>query len=332
MSDAFVVAAVIPLYNGHRFIFEAIASVLNQTRIPDEIIVVDDGSTNPLGAQIVEAFIPRDKRVRLLRKPNGGQSSARNFGVAHFTATHIAFLDQDDRWYPGHVEALLRPFKKKRDGAPLGWVHSNVDEIDEGGNLVCKSILSVHGKDRAKPHLFDCLSDDLFITPSATLISRASFDAVGGFDERLCGYEDDDLFLRLFRAGYDSAYLNASLSQWRIYGSSTSFTPRMRQSRDIYARKLMAAFPDNPARNLYITRDLIGPRFARLNYSDLLHGLATHDIARVDGALSSLRPFSKWLRQRQRIVVMLASILLRARLLRLPYTWHMIDAYRTVRR
>jgi glycosyltransferase involved in cell wall biosynthesis len=75
------IAAIIPLYNGARWIEQSIKSVLAQTLVPDEFIVVDDGSTDD-GPRIVER-LAQSHPIRLLRKPNGGQSSARNFGVAH---------------------------------------------------------------------------------------------------------------------------------------------------------------------------------------------------------------------------------------------------------
>ena len=57
----------------------------------------------------------------------------------------------------------------------------------------------------------------MHVLPSAVLIAREAFEAVGGIDERLSGYEDDDLFLRIFGAGYDNVYLNERLSKWRIH-------------------------------------------------------------------------------------------------------------------
>src|SRR5581483_11195160 len=88
------VAAVIPLYNGAGYIETAIGSVLAQSRPPDEIVVVDDGSIDA-GPEIVER-LARKHPIRFLRKSNGGQASARNFGVANTRSTLIAFLDQDD--------------------------------------------------------------------------------------------------------------------------------------------------------------------------------------------------------------------------------------------
>jgi GT2 family glycosyltransferase len=93
------------------------------------------------------------------------------------------------------------------------------------------------------------------------LIARLAFNEVGGFDERLSGYEDDDLFLRLFRAGYGNAFIGAATTQWRLYAESASYTDRMRRSRTIYSRKLLQEFPDDVIRNRYPRRDVILPRF-----------------------------------------------------------------------
>jgi hypothetical protein len=84
---------------------------------------------------------------------------------------------------------------------------------------------------------------------------------VGGFDERLSGYEDDDLFLRLFRAGYDNIFIERSLSQWRIFEGSSGHSQRMYVSAMIYMEKLVKSFPDDKFRGYYYARDFIGPRF-----------------------------------------------------------------------
>jgi len=261
------IVTVIPLYNGLRWINGALRSVLAQTRMPDDVIVVDDGSTDGgTGAAIVEALRQQFPVIRLLRKANGGQAAARNFAIRHSHCDLIALLDQDDCWYPNHLERLLRPFNRvnRGSGMPIGWSYSNMDEIDESGRCIRHSILDGHASRHPKRSLVQCLRQDMFVLPSASLISREAFDAVAGFDERLCGYEDDDFFLRVFCAGFDNVYVNERLSQWRLYPSSTSYSNRMAVSRMIYADKQIAAFPDQPAQGLYYVRDLIAPRFLTL--------------------------------------------------------------------
>jgi glycosyltransferase involved in cell wall biosynthesis len=254
------ISVVIPLYNGAAYIKEAVLSVLSQTLSCHELIVVDDGSTDN-GAEIVRA-LSETHAVKLLSKANGGQSSARNFGVAHAEGDLIALLDQDDVWYANHLQELVRPFLLPRS-AELGWVYSNLDEIDANGQVVTRSFLSTLKTEHPKRDILTCLKEDMFVLPSASLISRKAFEAVNGFDESLSGYEDDDLFLRLFRAGFDNEYLDRPLSQWRIYSASSSYSPRMGKSRSAYARKLLATYPDDTDRGRYYTRDYLVPRFFR---------------------------------------------------------------------
>ncbi len=258
-SDLSIVA-IIPLCNGAPWIEGAIRSVFTQTVLPDEFIVVDDGSTDH-GPEIVEK-LAQERSITLLRKPNGGQSAARNLGVACSRSTLIALLDQDDRWYPNHLEALRRAFAQQ-DGMTLGWAYSDFDDIDSDGLMVDRMYASTPLLENPKRHLGALLSQGVIIQPSATLISRAAFDDVGGFDERLCGYEDDDLFLRIFRAGYDNAYIPSSTSQWRIHSSSCGASDRHDASLRLYVNKLLAAYPDDIWRGYHYTRDALAPRFIK---------------------------------------------------------------------
>jgi glycosyltransferase involved in cell wall biosynthesis len=287
-----VISAIIPLYNGARYIEEALRSVLRQTLPPAEIIVVDDGSTDG-GADIVRR-LGAEFPLRLVGKANGGQSSARNFGAALATGNLLALLDQDDIWYPTHLEKLARPFRRPRTPT-LGWVYSNLDEIDADGRLLVRSFLTTLGSVHPKRDIFACLRQDMFVLPSATLIDRAAFNAVGGFDEQLSGYEDDDLFLRLFLAGYDNDFIDTALSQWRIYDTSSSYSPRMGRSRAVYARKLIAAYPDDAARSIYFTRDLLVPRFYRPIAAECRKALLTDDANAVRSARADLDFISGYL-------------------------------------
>jgi glycosyltransferase involved in cell wall biosynthesis len=259
MTDLSIVA-IIPLYNGAKWIEQSMRSVLCQTLQPDEFVVVDDGSTDGgAGAAIVERMAQERPIIKLLRKPNGGQSSARNFAVRHSSSALIALLDQDDIWYPTHLEELLEPFKDPKNPR-LGWVYSDFDEVDKDGLMMTHRMV---GKlaEHPKRNILRCLSENMLITPGCSLIRRAAFESIGGFDERLSGYEDDDLFLRLFRAGYDNIFIERSLSQWRIFEGSSGHSHRMYVSAMIYMNKLVEAFPDDKFSGHHYARDLIAPRF-----------------------------------------------------------------------
>jgi glycosyltransferase involved in cell wall biosynthesis len=97
------VTAIIPVYNGAGYIRRAIESVLSQTQPADELIVVDDGSTDETAA-IVWSFGPE---VRYLYQPNSGVAAARNKGIKQATSEWIAFLDADDYWEPSKLASQL---------------------------------------------------------------------------------------------------------------------------------------------------------------------------------------------------------------------------------
>jgi len=173
------VAAIIPLYNGAAFIREALESVLAQTEPADEVIVVDDGSADD-GPEIVKDMA-RSHSIRLISKPNGGIGSARNYGIAECTSTHIALLDQDDIWYEDHIKTLKRPFLKDQK---LALVYANLDRIDKKGQMICYRLLDTFSSPHPKRSLRDCLVHDMFILPGASLFTREAFEKVGCFDER----------------------------------------------------------------------------------------------------------------------------------------------------
>ena len=97
------VSVVIPCYNAAPFLRETLDSVLNQTRPPLEVIVVDDGSTDD-SAAIAESYGPA---VRVIQQENQGESVARNRGMDEARGEWVALLDADDRWLPHKLERQL---------------------------------------------------------------------------------------------------------------------------------------------------------------------------------------------------------------------------------
>jgi glycosyltransferase involved in cell wall biosynthesis len=99
-----LITVVIPLYNGARYIRRSVQSVLQQSYTNFELIIVDDGSSDD-GADIVLEFT--DQRLRLVRQDNMGVSAARNKGISEGKGEYIAFLDADDEWDVGFLDAVV---------------------------------------------------------------------------------------------------------------------------------------------------------------------------------------------------------------------------------
>lgn len=175
------VSVVIPTYNYGQYVALAVRSVLAQTHKCDEIVVVDDGSTDDTGHRLKEF----GGAIRYIRKPNGGLSAARNTGIANSTGEWLAFLDADDLWEPRKIEAQLAVAAMGQDYALIAAESRNwaSDRKSTNGEL---QELGVSDFLMTAP-----------IAPSSVLIRRDCFTKIGGFDESLRAVEDRDMWLRI---------------------------------------------------------------------------------------------------------------------------------------
>ncbi len=104
MSGIPTISVIIPLYNKGAYVGRAVESALSQSTSPFEVLVIDDGSTDD-GPARLKAYAG-DPRLRLIRQANGGEGAARNRGLSEMRGDVAAFLDADDEWLPGHLEAI----------------------------------------------------------------------------------------------------------------------------------------------------------------------------------------------------------------------------------
>jgi glycosyltransferase involved in cell wall biosynthesis len=251
------IAVVIAFHNGSRWIERALDSVAGQTVAANEVIVVDDGSSKEEAQFLVS--LKQKYGFEIVTQENGGQSSARNNGVSSAKSDYVCFLDQDDYYLPKHNQILLE--NADYEDPKFGFSYGDLWRANESGQILSHSSVNVKMK---HPHkdLKTLVGKNMYIVPSATLINKSAFLAVGGFDPELRGYEDDDLFLRFFLAGYSNRFTLDAVTVWTINTTSTSFTESMARSRFIYFKKLLKTFPEGAVVGTHVFGTLMYKRFA----------------------------------------------------------------------
>ena len=197
------VSVVLPVRDGRDFVAEALESVLAQSRPPYEVVVVDDGSTDDTAA-VVDA-IPR---VRCLRQPHRGVAAARNAGVGASTGELIAFIDHDDRWLPDKLAIQVAQLSADPG---LGFCLAHQRQFLEPG-MARPSWL--------RPQLLE--GPHVCYLPSALLVRREVFLAVGPYDEAHPISSDADWFLRAKDAGVRMAVVPEVLLERRIHRANQS--------------------------------------------------------------------------------------------------------------
>lgn len=309
------VSVVIPFFNGSRWIQKALDSVYSQTDLPNEVIVVNDGSS-PEETAFIEQLSSKFG-FSVLHQKNEGQSSARNLGVLESKSQFVCFLDQDDYFLPDHIKTLLSIVDAS--DTKFSFSYGDLYRVSESGEILSKSCVNVKN-----PHplmnLSDMLRHNMYILPSATLINRDAFIKVGGFDETLRGFEDDDLFVRFYVGGFTNSFTHSAVSAWTVNPESTSFSESMSRSRHLYFLKLMKTFVYEPKTKLLSTQgvfsELLYPRFS-INYANDVVSSALGDGEYFKERVERLQSFRALVRLDQNINI-------RGKVLYLTGTWLLV--------
>lgn len=172
-----LVSVIIPVFNGERFLREAIQSVLDQKYSPVEIIIVDDGSTDST-ATVAESL---PETVRYLHQTNHGPAAARNRGIEQARGSLIAFADADDLWPAGKLELQL-PYLINDPGIDI--VIGRIQQV-----LLSETRAEEFGEPAFSVNL------------GSAVIRKSVFERVGLFDETMRYSEDVDWFMRAREAG-----------------------------------------------------------------------------------------------------------------------------------
>lgn len=225
VKDPDSIAVVIPAYNAEGYIAETLRSVLEQTRRPAEIVVVDDCSTDGT-VSVAEQFLPD---VTILRNSdNAGPGARRNQGARHATSRVVAFLDADDVWNPDHLETVAGLLDLYPD-AGVAYSRSRLFGLRDE---IWPTSIPCDGVPR------DCFPDmmrNLFCHIGSAVVRREAFDRVGGFDDIVEFYkgrrvqgEDYDFLLRL---SLETPYVGTSKVtfryRWHEGMSSRNIVPQI---------------------------------------------------------------------------------------------------------
>jgi len=192
------VSVIIPTFNRALLVARAVESVLNQSRPPGEVIVIDDGSTDGTAGVLARDF----PQIKVLQLPGRGVSAARNHGIQSADGDWIALLDSDDTW---HREKLKRQLLALEENPVCRVCHTDEIWIRDGVRI---NPMKKHQK-RGGFIFRDCLPR-CAMSPSSILIHRRVFERVGMFDENLPACEDYDLWLRTC-ARYPVLFVNEKL-------------------------------------------------------------------------------------------------------------------------
>jgi glycosyltransferase involved in cell wall biosynthesis len=286
-----LVTTIIPCYNGARFLDEALASVLAQSYANQEVIVVDDGSTDNSGE-----IAARYADVRYIRQKNSGVAAARNTGIRHSRGDYIVLLDQDDRLLPCALESNLRCLLDRPECA---FAFGDAQSIDAYGSPLPHGSSCPH---EGTDHYLSLLQGNYIWTPGVAMYRRQLRDGLLRFDTAAEPSDDFDLNLRVARK-YAAFHNNAVVLEYRVHDTSmgrrhalmleSGVTVVRRQNRwvqrDLQSREAIShglRFVENYYGNLLFTQILADIRYNR-NWRQTYAGL---------GTLLRYAPFLPWRR------------------------------------
>jgi glycosyltransferase involved in cell wall biosynthesis len=185
------ISVIIPSFGRPLSLERAAASALAELTTEDELLIIDDGSEPPVA---LSKKLADDPRVRLIRSDqNRGAASARNLGIAHARHGLVAFLDSDDRWIPGKIDAQLELLAATPTDRPVavscGW-------IDTKDGLPVRTRVPRSSRSRQ-----DFFAGNWFAPGATLLIDKSAFALCGPFREDLPRLEDYEWFIRFALAG-----------------------------------------------------------------------------------------------------------------------------------
>jgi len=205
------VSIILATLNRSYFLARAIESVIAQTMVDWELLVVDNGSTDGT-EKLIREFKKKDPRIRYLLEAERGISCARNSGIQEAKGEWIAFIDDDDEWLP---EKLSRQMAYLRIHPDVSLLYAKTWVKDGKGKTTGVKPSNTPALD------FGCLIEKDTLPILTVVLKRECIDEVGGFDPGLRVAEDYDLWLRISR-NYTIAFMDEIVSVYHDHGGNVS--------------------------------------------------------------------------------------------------------------
>ena len=250
---------LMPVYNGMRYLREAIDSILKQTFEDFEFLIVDDASTDE-SANVVLSY--SDDRIRFVQnESNVGQVRCQNIGLGLARGRYIARLDQDDSSLSTRLERQVAVMDSDPRLAVVGTWMSKVDEHGHETGLWLGKV------DDYADYLFTSLTNSLPLYHPSVMFRRDAVMNVDGYDETLPYCEDQDLWRRLLLVGYRARVIPEPLTRYRIHVGQQSVSKSKTQTDNlIFAlERFMKSFVDEvavrPLRLLMTCESILGGEF-----------------------------------------------------------------------
>lgn len=248
-----LISIIIPAYNAEKTIKKTIESILKQTFLYFEVIVINDGSEDST-LDIVNSI--QDPRLKVFSYPNSGPQKSRNRGISQASGEYLSFLDADDLWTPDKLESQLKALEEyPQAGVAYSWT----DWIDEDGKVWRRgSYISAEGNVYEKLLLIDFIGSG-----SNPLIRREALAQVGDFDESLVGNQDWEMWLRL-AASHPFTVVPRTQILYRKSPNSNSWSNNVERQELAFQQVLRKVLNQAPKSIQDRKKDIIGNRYKSL--------------------------------------------------------------------
>jgi teichuronic acid biosynthesis glycosyltransferase TuaG len=209
-SNELLISIITPCYNSEKFIVQTIESIIDQTYLYWELLIIDDCSTDNT-ISIIKEYLKKDERIKLFSTTKNSKSPVepRNIGIKSAQGRYIAFLDSDDIWLPSKLEKQIKLFKNDKVAVVFSY-YEKINEKGERKKRIITSPSSVTYNQLLKSNYIGCLS----AMYDTSKVGKIYFNSIG--------HEDYAYWLTILRFGYIACNTNTVEALYRVRENSVS--------------------------------------------------------------------------------------------------------------